>query len=842
MNDSDRRNSGHRGEGLKRQWEAVKGWINPDPTLSLEQQFFHGLCLLGGVLAIFVVIPVNQFQNLSPWVDRVVFVFGLVALLLARAARRGRYHRKTMLVSLVACLDLIWFANGGSQGSIGLYFFSAALFLVLFFRGAFRHVVLALLVANIIGLHLAEHAWPQTVHTFANRLERLVDLSTGYVLSMLICALMLWVVLEGFNREKARLKATFAALQASEEKFSRIFEGNPDALLILEPASGRILEANSGFERMSGFSRQECLGRPVQELGFWADRSGHQRIAALAGLDQEIRGMELPFRHRDGTTLWGDASVVPVRFGDRDSHLVTIRDATERYRAAEALADSERLYRELLERQGEGFAVVDTSERFLYANPVAEQIFGVPPGGLLGRLLLDFLEPEEQALVRSETRVRSEQKKSTYEIRIRRPGGEYRTLLVTATPGRLRSDEPLNIIGVFRDITEEKRAEQTQRLLEHEVHQAQKMDSLGSLAGGVAHDFNNMLGGIMGYADLLLAGEADPKRQEYLRAVILAASRSGELTRKLLAFGRRGRNIVESVDLHAVALECLALLRPTMGPDLQVVLDLEQRLPVDGDPAQIHQVLVNLCINGLESMPERGTLTLSSRLRDLGDQARSGLPLPAGRYVELSVIDQGIGMTEEVRGRVFEPFFTTKHATGMTGTGLGLSTAYGIVRAHRGVITVESARGKGSTFHVYLPVGALPPVEKPPQVASSRGRGTVLLVEDEPLLRELGASILESLGYQVVAAEDGEQGVAAFGEHHGSLSAVLLDLKMPRKGGQEAYLDMRRIDPDVPVIVCTGYGDNEEVQQLLSEGAAGMLAKPYRIAELAAMLGEVAKG
>jgi len=823
---------------LERRWEAVKRWVVPDPELALEQQFFHGLCLLGGVLAIFVVIPVNQFQNLSPWVDRVVLAFGLVSLALAWAARRGRYHRKTMLVSLIACLDLIWFANGGSQGSIGLYFFSAALFLVLFFQGAFRYVVLALLVANIVGLHLAEHAWPQSVHTFSGGLERLVDLSTGYVLSMLICALMLWVVLEGFNRERARLKAAMAALQASEEKFSRIFEGNPDALLILDPVSGSVLEANRGFERMFGFPKQECVGRPVQELGFWADRSGPALVEAPGGPGSEVRGVEMPFLRADGSTLWGDAAVVPVRFGGQDSRLFTIRDATERYRAAEVRADSERLYRELLERQGEGFAVVDAQERFLYANPVAEQIFGVSPGGLPGRLLLDFLEPDGQERVRAETRIRAEQRKSTYDLRIRRPDGGLRTLLVTATPGRLHPDEPLNIIGVFRDITEERQAEQTRRLLELEVNQAQKMDSLGSLAGGVAHDFNNMLGGIMGYADLLLAGETEPRRQEYLRAIILAASRSGELTRKLLAFGRRGRNIVESLDLPAIAADCLAMLRPSMGPDQQVVLELDGSLRVDGDPAQIHQVLVNLCLNALEAMPERGTLTLGSRLRTLEEQAQSGLPLPPGRYVELTVADQGIGMTEEVRKRVFEPFFTTKHATGMTGTGLGLSTAYGIVRAHRGAITVESARGKGTTFHVFLPEGTLAVAEKPPAPASSAGQGTVLLVEDEPLLRELGASILESLGYRVVTAKDGEEGVAAYRDTHADLDAVLLDLKMPRKGGREAYLDMRCIDPGVPVIVCTGYGDNEEVQELLSEGAAGMLPKPYRIAELAAKLGE----
>jgi PAS domain S-box-containing protein len=822
---------------LDQHWEALKRWVSPDPSLPLEKRFFIALCLLGGLVSIFVVVPVNQFQNLSPWVDRVVFVFGLVSLGLGWLARGGRFHRKTMLFSVVACLDLVWFANGGSQGSIGLYFFSAALFLVLFFEGSFRYIVLGLVVANIIGLHLAEHAWPQLVHPFSGRIERLLDLSTGYVLSMLICALMLWVVLAGFNLEKERLKAANEALAESEEKFSRIFEENPDAVLILDPATLTILEANTGFERMFGLPRKESIGRAIQEIGCWADPSGAGRILAESEHGGKVQGMEIPFRRADGSTLWGEVSLAPVHFGAGVRQLLTIRDVTERYRSAEFLADSERLYRELLERQGEGFAVADTNERFMFTNPRAEQIFGVPPGGLLGRSLMDFLEPEERRKVEEETRLRTQHKHSTYELRIRRPDGETRMILVTATPGRLKAGEAMNIIGVFRDITEEKQAEEAKRRHEEELHQTQKMDSLGILAGGVAHDFNNMLGGIMGYADLLLSSERDPRRQEHLRAIILAASRSGELTRKLLAFGRRGKNLVESLDLRSMVTECLAMLRPSMSPDLQVQVQMEECPPVDGDPAQVHQVLVNLCINAVEAMPERGTLTIASSVKELPEPWLSGLSLPAGAYVELSVVDTGLGMSEEVRRRIFEPFFTTKNSSGpAAGTGLGLSTTYGIVQAHRGAITVESVRGRGSTFRVLLPVGVLPAAEKEPAAPSPKGHGMVLLAEDEPLLRELGGSVLESLGYQVLLAEDGEEALRSFREHHGDLCAVLLDLKMPRMSGREAFIEMRRINPAIPVIVCTGYGDNEEVQALLTLGASGMLAKPYRIAELAAKL------
>jgi len=292
----------------------------------MEQQFFQVLCLLGGLLSILVIVPLNQFQHLSHWVDAVVLVFGAVSLAIARAARHGHYLKKTMLLAVVLCLDLIWFPNGGSLGSIGLYFFTAALFLVLFFEGAFRFVLLVLMVANIIGLHLAEQAWPQLAHRFTSQSARMVDLSTGYATTLGICALMLGVILAGSKRERARL------------------------------------------------------------------------------------------------------------------------------------AESERMYRELLERQGEGFSVVDENERFLVVNQVAEEIFGTAPGQLVGRSVTEFLPPDQQELVRRETQLRAQGIHSTYEVQIRRDDGTLRTILITGTP-RSTNGESVHTIGVFRDITERKEGE-----------------------------------------------------------------------------------------------------------------------------------------------------------------------------------------------------------------------------------------------------------------------------------------------------------------------------------------------------------------------------------------------
>ena len=256
--------------------KALKRWLAPDSTLSLEDQFFQSLCVIGGMLSLFVIIPINSFQDLSPWVNRAIFVFGVLCLALAREARRKRYLKKTMLFALVALLDYLWFPNGGSQGSLGLYFFAATLFLVIFFEGTFRITGLILLVVNVAGLHLVEHVWPWLTRPFHAPIDRLVDLTSGYAISLLICAIILWVVQSGFIREKKRVKGTLQELGASEQRYRLLFENMFSGFILLEviqdacgnPVDHRLLQANTEFERMTGLDRRKEMGRTSADLSF----------------------------------------------------------------------------------------------------------------------------------------------------------------------------------------------------------------------------------------------------------------------------------------------------------------------------------------------------------------------------------------------------------------------------------------------------------------------------------------------------------------------------------------------------------------------------------------------
>jgi signal transduction histidine kinase/CheY-like chemotaxis protein len=504
-------------------------------------------------------------------------------------------------------------------------------------------------------------------------------------------------------------------------------------------------------------------------------------------------------------------------------------------REKERLGASRSLLSAVLESSGDLVWLVDPQSLELrmfnrhYAERVRRSMGGTPR---VGMPLEQCVAPERLADWRGYYRRAREE--GSFSVEYALHGGSD-TYLVSFSP--VRHGEDLLGIAVFaKDISDAKRAEVERERMALRLVEAQKMESLGRLAGGVAHDFNNMLAGIMGYADLLQQQEQDPERKADLEAILRAAARSSELTRKMLAFARRGKNVVEGVDLNVLVHETVEMIRPSLRADVKVVLEPGATWTVDGDPSQMSQVLLNLLGNANEAMPSGGTLRVRTTDRVLSVAEAVSLDIPAGDYASLAVSDTGVGMNEEIRARIFEPFFTTKPRLEQSGTGLGLSTVYGVVHLHHGAIGVESSPGHGACFTILLPRGRLPTDRPVPQALVSPGTGLLLVVDDEPLLRSFLAKALSRLGYSAITAEDGDEGVKLFREHHHDLRGVLLDLKMPRLGGAQAFEQMRHIDAGVPILVCSGYGDNEEAQDLISRGARGLLPKPLQLKELAKQL------
>jgi signal transduction histidine kinase/CheY-like chemotaxis protein len=397
-------------------------------------------------------------------------------------------------------------------------------------------------------------------------------------------------------------------------------------------------------------------------------------------------------------------------------------------------------------------------------------------------------------------------------------------------------------IAAIRDITERRRAEEERRKIEEQMRHTQKLESLGVLAGGIAHDFNNLLMAILGNTDLaLLRLPPSAPARENLEEIVRASHRAADLCQQMLAYSGKGRFVVELLDLSAVVREMIHMLQVSISKKAVLRCDFAERIPaVEGDATQLRQVILNLITNASEALGEQsGSITLSTGHREcdrayladciLGADAREG------PYVFVEVRDSGCGMDAATLPRIFDPFFTTK----FTGRGLGLAAALGIVHGHTGALKVASEPGKGSTFTVLLPAAAGPaasPRSDQPSAGSWQGSGTVLLADDEEMIRAAGREMLEWLGFRVLTARDGVEALERFRDSAGGVVCVLLDLTMPRMNGDEAFQELRRIAPDVPVVLSSGYTQQDVARRFPGRGPAGFIQKPYTLDRLREVL------
>ena len=427
-------------------------------------------------------------------------------------------------------------------------------------------------------------------------------------------------------------------------------------------------------------------------------------------------------------------------------------------------------------------------------------------------------------------------------VPITRKGEEttFVSAMNTPIPGK-----PLMISTVW-DVTEHKRAEEEQRKLDRKVQHAQRLESLGMLAGGIAHDFNNILMAVLGHAELAMVKlpPMSPARNA-LAEIITAARNAADLCRQMLTYSGRTSSALEKIDLRELVEEMSHLLKTAISKKALLNLNLDRDLiPIRGDPSQIRQILMNLIINASEAIGDRsGVITVAVGAtrcdRDYLESTELGDAIPPGLYMHLEVADTGCGMDARTKARVFEPFFSTK----FTGRGLGLAAVLGIVRAHKGALKVYSEPGKGTTFKILFPaLTKEQEVARPPEsssLANWRGKGTILLVDDEESLIALGGRMLEHLGFDVLTASDGREAVDLYRKRAGEIDLVLLDLTMPHMDGGEAFGELRRINPDVRVILSSGYSRDDVAGRFAGKNLAGVLQKPYTLAKLTESLSAV---
>ena len=600
---------------------------------------------------------------------------------------------------------------------------------------------------------------------------------------------------------------------------------------------GEILHVNDEFTAITGYGPDD-----IPTVLDWVERAypdPEYRAEVLANWEQDVTDVRRDVVYRvtckDGREreLLLRASLLPD-----ERMIVMALDMSAQRLVERQLRESEERYRNLVDALPSGI-VVHSEGRVVFVNEATCRAIGVTSAeALLGRPVLEFVHPEDRS--RAGERMRALYDKESpadwLEYRLLRDdGSEFEVELVAS-----RTDwmgQPAAQV-LFNDISERKRRERVQRRLEARIQQAQKMESLGVLAGGVAHDFNNLLVGILGNADLALIklppeSPARPNLQDIERA----STRAADLARQMLAYSGKGRFLVEELDLQKLVEEIAHLLEVSISKKAVIKYEFGDRVPpISADATQVRQVIMNVITNASEALEDGGgVISISTGHMDC-DAAYLGATfldqdLEPGIYSYLEVSDTGVGMDEQARERIFDPFFTTK----FTGRGLGLAAVLGIVRGHRGAIKVYSEPGKGTTFKVLFPSVAgedLPDGAAETLEIRWTGSGLVLLVDDEKAVRDVGASMLQHAGFEVITARDGHEAVEVFGQRRDDVDCVVLDLAMPGLDGVETFRELRRIRSDVQVVLTSGYSESEAVHRFSGKKLAGFVQKPFRLVAL----------
>ena len=589
------------------------------------------------------------------------------------------------------------------------------------------------------------------------------------------------------------------------------------------------------------------LGGKVTYGNEWAHevlrKLGRQDITAF--LPPDLEALIQSYREKGVKQFYREVEIDDAVFAESiyvAEEFMTLRlfaiDITERKQAEAALRESEEKYRGLIETTSTGYVILDTEGKVLDANPEYVRLTGHKElKEILGRSVIAWTAEQDRG--KNAAAIKQCLKTGLVkDLELDYAGGDGRSIAVEINATAIRTSEGIKIIALVRDISDRKRAEDERAKLEAQLVQAQKMEAIGTLAGGIAHDFNNILTAILGNIGLgLLDQNMGDQGRQRLAAAEKACQQAQSLARQLLTFAKGGAPIKELVSLENLVAEAASLA--CRGSQVRCEYAFAQDLmAIAGDPGQIHQVFQNLIINAIQAMPQGGTIEITGENIKVGNHGR--LPLETGNYVKVSIKDKGIGIPEKYLQKIFDPYFTTKQQ----GSGLGLATAYSIVNNHHGHISAESKLGEGSTFHVYLPASDQKIRQQPKEITELlSGKGKILVMDDEAMVREVLGMMLLTLGYEAKFAKDGVEAIELFSQAQGSadpFAAVILDLTVPGgMGGKEAMERFLEIDPQVKAIVSSGYFDDPIMADFQKYGFAGVIAKPYKVAELGKVLNQV---
>jgi len=661
-------------------------------------------------------------------------------------------------------------------------------------------------------------------------------------LLLALTALSLLAVMTRRRRERRLARDRERELLSRSERHYRTLVERADMILSRFDGAGRLVYISPQIEELTGRRAEELIRTPglLEQLVHPEDRERFARTGEgsdAGGPDQP----EFRLRQADGQWRWIYPRRGPARGGggDQREREVVWVDISERRALEDAVRRSEERFRGIVETSTEGVWILDVDGRTTYANERMASILGVEKGGLVGRSLDEFLEGASMAVAGSAVERSGAGEPQQCEVQLRRADGEQASAILGVSRIGDSRGEGCGSLVMVADITPHRRAEDA-------LLRSQKWESLGAMAGGVAHDFSNLLMAMLGKAHLALGELSEgSEAQRHLHGIEDAAMHARELCQQLLAYGGSATFELQSVDLSELCADMMRLLRASTDDATRILADLRPVPLIEADPVQLRQVILNLVLNATESFRDRtGTIQLRT---DCGHLARAeldgmvlGCELPEGDYAHIETTDDGCGMDLETIGKIFDPFFSTK----FTGRGLGLAAVLGLVRAHKGALEVSSEPGRGTTFRVHLPAVPRPAAASAPGAGERpwRGAGTILVVDDDSAVCAAAEGMLEALGFEVLSATSGAEAVDLCRDAAGEIRAVLLDLIMPGMNGVEVFRAIRDMRGDARVVFASGHPEYQAFEHFREEGASGFLMKPFSIQALGGKLREVLEG
>jgi PAS domain S-box-containing protein len=616
-----------------------------------------------------------------------------------------------------------------------------------------------------------------------------------------------------------------AALQKSERLYRSLFENTGTATFVIEE-DFTISQVNAKCEELSGYAREEIEGR-MKTTDFVApedlERAINYHFARREPGNETPSEYELSMTNRQG-----DVKTVFIQLGlipESEQSIASIIDITPRIKAEEALKESQEKYRLLFDNANDAIFIAQDGV-IKFPNPKILDLVGYSAEELAKMPFADLVHPDDRTMVMERYQKRIEGKQdtpATYSLRVTHNSGDE--LLVELSAVRITWEGRPATLNFVRDITQQKK-------IEAQLQQAQRMESIGTLAGGIAHDFNNLLMGIQGNASLLMSDmDSGHTHYERLKNIEKYVKNGSELTRQLLGFARGGKYEVNPSDLNLIIDTSVKIFGRTKK-EIRIHKKYQKEIwTVDLDQGQIEQVLLNLYVNAWQAMPAGGDLFLQTENVILEKDFVKAYEVKPGSFVKISITDTGIGMNAATQQRIFDPFFTTKEKD--RGTGLGLASAYGIIKNHDGIICVSSKKNEGTTFNIYLP--ATEKEVKRQQNKDNKtitGSEVILLVDDEELILKIGQDMLERLGYQVITVPNGKGALEIYRRDQSNIDMVILDMIMPDMSGEETYNRLKRINPSIKTLLSSGYSINGKTQAILNRGCNGFIQKPFNLTSL----------